>query len=138
MYRILIADDMKSWQTINTKLIKYCLGEKVQITTASSAQEAYNVVIENLNRPFDLILTDLQMETTFVPETAGEWLIEQIKLLPEYRNVCILVISASPDIQNIAKRLEVSFIKKSNLIASPQTLFYLLEEKNFILTQNDK
>jgi len=132
MYKVLIVDDMKSWQTINTKLMQKFLNGDVEITQTSSAKEAYQKALENKNEPFDIILTDLQMETDFSPKVAGEWLVEQIKMQPEYKNTFILLISASFGIQNIAKRLDVAYIRKSNLVSSPQALFYMLEENNFI------
>ncbi len=133
MYRVLIVDDMKSWLTVNSKLIQKVMGDTVHISQANSAKEAYNTIIENINKPFDLILTDLQMESDFEPDTAGEWFVKQVQTLEQYKNIFIIVISAAGNVKDIAEKLNVSYIRQADLMAHPLKLTYLLEEANFIL-----
>lgn len=133
MYRVLVVDDMKSWLAVNSKLVNNFLGEKTHITVASSAIEANNIILENVNKPFDLILTDLQMESDFLPKLAGEWLVENIKTYEQYKNAFIILISASPDIKDVAERNNVAYISKAELIKFPEKLAYILQEENFIM-----
>ena len=52
------------------------------------------------------------MESNFLPKLAGEWLIEQIQMLKEYKNTKIVIISASPDIERIAQKYNVEYLSK--------------------------
>lgn len=135
MYRVLVVDDMKSWIAVNSKLVNEFLGENVQITVASSALEADSIVLESINKPFDLILTDLQMESDFLPKHAGEWLVEKIKTYEQYKNVFIILISASSDIKDVAARNKIAYISKAELIKFPEKLAYSLQEENFIMAE---
>ena len=113
MYRVLVVDDMKSWIAVNSKLVNEFLGENVQITVASSALEADSIVLESINKPFDLILTDLQMESDFLPMMAGEWFVKQIKTYSKYyKDTKVVIVSASPSIDKIAERNEVLYLPK--------------------------
>ena len=62
--KILIADDNIGWLNFHTKLIYELYDKLFEITTAHSASEALNILKQNNDVPFSLILTDLQMETT--------------------------------------------------------------------------
>ena len=65
-----------------------------------------------IDTPYDVIFTDMQMESNFLPKLAGEWLIEQIQTFQEYKNTKIVIISASPNIEQIAKKYDVEYISK--------------------------
>ena len=115
MKRVLIVDDMKSWREFNKNIVKE-LFTFVEIVTADSAREAYDKLLENNETPFDVVITDLQMEDDFSPKYAGEWLVEQIKTFKNYINTKIIMISASYNIRVIAENLGVSCIPKGTAI----------------------
>ena len=60
--KILIVDDSSAWIEFHTKLIKDLYGKLFDITTASSASEALNIIKKNSDFPFALIISDMQME----------------------------------------------------------------------------
>ena len=111
--KILVTDDMKGWRDFNSTVMYELFGENIIVDTAESAFEGYNKVLENNNEPYDIILTDLQMEEDYAPKLAGEWLVEQIKTLSNYYKTKIVMISASYNIRHIADNLGVECIPKS-------------------------
>lgn len=113
MKRFLVVDDSQGWVNHHKFNIKYILGENdIEITTANSAREADTILSANIDNPFDIIFTDMQMESDFLPLNAGEWLIRQVQFYPEYKNTRIIIISASPQIEKIAEKYGVEFIPK--------------------------
>ena len=98
MKRVLIVDDIKGWRDYHSAVVAELFGGDCEIVMAESAKEGYDKVLENNNTPFDIIITDLQMETDFEPKYAGEWLVEQIKTLKNYYNTKIIIISATYNI----------------------------------------
>lgn len=111
--RILIVDDSRGWLDYHKSNLSRMYGDEIELVTASSAREGYDVVYSNLKPPFDLIISDLQMEWDFEPKHAGEWFIEQVKLLNEYKNVPIIIMSASYNVRSVANRLEVNCLPKA-------------------------
>lgn len=109
MKKVLIVDDVKGWRDYNSNIVKE-LFEDVEIETANSAQEAYDILLQE--KPFDFIITDLQMEDTFEPKFAGEWLVEQIKTFSRYNNTKVVIISASYNARHIAESYGVECIPK--------------------------
>ena len=122
MKKILIVDDQEGWQNFNKQAMYETFGENIKIQTASSAQEGYNILLENLSEPFDIIITDMQMEDDFAPKMAGEWLIEQAKSLSFCCRTKIVIISASPQIKNVAETYGVDYIPKSTAVASQEAI----------------
>lgn len=112
MTKILIVDDIKGWRDYHS-FIMQGLFENAEIQTAESAREGYDKLLENNNSPFDIILTDLQMESDFEPKFAGEWFVEQIKTFKNYLNTKVVIISASYNIKTIAESLGVESISKT-------------------------
>ena len=112
MKRVLIVDDIASWRKFNTEAVIQILGKDIVIETADCASNAYNLLLENNSTPFDIILTDLQMENDYLPKYAGEWLVEQIKTLPNYYKTKIIIISASLYAKIVAKNNNVDYILK--------------------------
>ena len=113
MKKFLVIDDSQGWINHHEFNIKYILGEdNVKITTANSAREADAILSANIDKPFDVIFTDMQMESDFLPLNAGEWLIKQARFYPEYKNTRIIIISASPKIEKIAEKYKVEYIPK--------------------------
>ncbi len=126
--KVLIVDDLKSWLLFHGEIIHSLYGDSVEIILSSSAREALKVLNENIENPFDIILTDLQMESDFEPKCAGEWLIEEIKNIKTYAKTPIVIISAMHNIEWVAKKHEVDFIPKNRLVDN-KLLMKLMFEK---------
>ena len=124
--KILIVDDIKGWRDYHSIIISN-LFPNVDIQTADSAREGVDMVLENSNEPFDIILTDMQMEADFEPKYAGEWLIEQIKTFKNYSKTKIVIISAAYNIDFIAKNYGVEYIRKSTARNFPDSYNFLKE-----------
>ena len=86
--------------------------ENLEIETACSANEALAKLEVSVDAPYDVIFTDMQMESNYLPKLAGQWLIEQIQMFKEYNKTKIVIISASPNIELIAKKYGVSYLSK--------------------------
>ena len=113
MKRILIVDDSQKWIDFHTiSLTKVFAVKEIEIETVLSAREGVEKLELFQDEPFDIILTDMQMEADFLPLMAGEWFIRQIQLFKEYKNSKIVIISAAPDIAQIAARYGVDYIPK--------------------------
>jgi len=125
--KILIVDDIQSWRNFNAHLIR-ALFKNTEIHFASSASEAYNTALVNMEHPYDIILTDLQMESDYEPDHAGQWFVRELKLLKQYKNTFIIIISASSDIRYVTEKLGVEYIPKSTLVHSNLALQLKLEE----------
>lgn len=126
--RILIAEDSPEWQRFHTSLLK-SYKTQLDFIVVSSARDALTMIEKNIKTPYDLILTDLQMETEFLPEFAGEWLVKQIKNISEYKNVPVIIISAAYNIGFIAERLGAESLSKRSLVNNPDSYFLMLDEK---------
>lgn len=113
--KILIVDDIPGWIRFHINNLNALKINNLEIDTAQSAQQALNKIELEINAPYDVIFTDMQMESNYLPKLAGEWLIEQIQTFKEYKNTKIVIISASPDIKNIAKKYDVLYISKSTI-----------------------
>lgn len=113
MKKILIVDDVPGWIRFHKNNIEYLNLENIEIDSASSAIEGVSKIEASIDAPYDVIFTDLQMESNFLPLLAGEWFIKQIKTYKEYNNSRIVIVSASPSIERIAQRNEVEFLPKN-------------------------
>lgn len=113
MKRILIVDDIPGWVRFHEQNIRHLNIPNIEIDTAISAREALSKLEVSIDNPYDVIFTDLQMESDFLPKYAGEWLIEQIKTFKEYNSTKIVIISASPNIRIIAERNQVLYLSKT-------------------------
>ena len=88
MKKALIVDDVKGWRDYNSSILQEIYGENIEIKTADNAYQAYEILLQEI--PFDIIITDLQMESTYAPKLAGEWLIEQIRTFNRYINTKVI------------------------------------------------
>jgi CheY-like chemotaxis protein len=114
MNKILIVDDVPGWVRFHKTNLEYLNIDNLQIDEAYSANEALSKIEASIDEPYDVIFTDMQMESNFLPKLAGEWLIEQIKTYDKYyKDTKIVIISASPNIERIAKKYEVLYIPKT-------------------------
>ena len=122
--RVLVVDDVKGWRDYHSAVLKSMFAG-VNIDTAESAREGYDKVLDNNTPPYDIILTDLQMETDFEPLYAGEWLVERIKEMKSYYKTKIVIISATYNIEMIADKYCVDFIRKSTARSFPDSYNFL-------------
>lgn len=111
--KILVVDDSRGWLEYHKSSLVEIYGDEFLIETAPSARQGYDMVYNNLKEPYDLIISDLQMEWDFDPKLAGEWFVEQVKKLKEYNLVPIIIVSATYNIRSIAQRLDVGCIPKA-------------------------
>ena len=124
MIRVLVADDSTGWRNFHQKMLSE-ISEEFEITVCEWARDAYDMVFQNIKTPFDLIITDLQMESDFLPLYAGEWLTERVQELSSYNNTPIIMISATYNIKNIADNYGVECLPKS--VAVNDLLSYKLK-----------
>ena len=110
--RVLIVDDVIGWVRFHKNNLEYLNIPNLEIDTANSALQALSKVEVSIANPYDVIFTDMQMESNFLPKLAGEWLIEQIQMMKEYKNTKIVIISASPSINLIAQKYGVEYVSK--------------------------
>lgn len=110
--RMLIVDDVPGWVRFHRNNLEYLNITNLEIDTANSALQALSKVEVSIDNPYDVIFTDMQMESNFLPKLAGEWLIEQIQMMKEYKNTKIVIISASPSINLIAQKYGVEYVSK--------------------------
>ena len=128
MNKILLVDDTKSWIIFHKNTISSILGDYFQITTADCAKEALNIIRKNISNPFDIIITDLQMENDFEPRLAGEWLVERIQEIKEYSTSKIIIISAVYNIETIAKKYKVECISKNMLVRNQLLMKFMFQK----------
>lgn len=112
MKRVLIVDDSTNWLHYHREAVKEILKEDVVIDLANSAQQGVEKITASIDEPYDIILTDMQMEPDFIPLYAGEWFIKQVKFFNEYKKTKIIIISAASNIRQIAENYGVSYIPK--------------------------
>ena len=111
--KVLVVDDQSGWRNFNSQAVYDILGNDTAVDVASSAAEGYSKLLESKEKPYDYLLTDMQMESDYLPKLAGEWLIEQAKNLSFCYKTKIIIISATPQIRNIAENYGVFCIPKS-------------------------
>ncbi len=126
--RILIAEDSNEWQRFHSSLLKNYDKYDVDFVICDCAKDALTLVQESLKAPYDIILTDLQMETDFLPDFAGEWLVKQIKTFKEYAKTPVVIISATYNIAFVAHTLGVKYLSKRTLVNNPDTYYFMLDE----------
>ncbi|MDD3436386.1 MAG: response regulator [Candidatus Gastranaerophilales bacterium] len=126
--KILVVDDSRGWLDYHRSVLREIYGAEFAVYTANSARNGYDMIYNSLREPYDLIISDLQMELDFEPKHAGEWFIEQVQRLKEYKNTPVLIISATYNIKSIADRLEVSCLPKS-IAARDLTSYKLVLEE---------
>lgn len=125
--KILAVDDSFDWLNIHNTVTRGVFGENIEIVCASSAFEALNIYKDEYKEnPFDLVITDLQMESDYEPMYAGEWLIKEILTLNFEQK--ILIISSTLNISQIANSFNVDYLSKRTIISDPQSYNIKLEE----------
>ena len=124
MIKILIVDDVKGWRDYHSSRVKEVFLD-AEIVTADSARVGYDKLLEHNEMPFDIILTDMQMESDFEPKYAGEWFVEQIKTFKNYSKTKVVIISAAYNVKHIAKVLNVECIPKATARNFPDSYLML-------------
>lgn len=109
--KILIVDDSSKWITYHKSAIEQIFSD-ARIDTAQSAKDGADKLIFSINEPYDVILTDMQMEPDFLPLFAGEWFIKQIQFFKEYKNTKIIAVSAAENLKHIAEKYRVDYLPK--------------------------
>lgn len=140
MLKILIVDDSGGWRNFHKEAIEKIFDkEEIIIKTAESARSGYNEILFAAKEPFDLIVTDLQMESDFSPMIAGEWLVRQIQNFTQYKNSKILIVSAMYNIDMTAELLGVESLSKRLLLSGSGLPFKLkLEEMGYNISNKEK
>ena len=114
--KILVVDDSHSWRIFHKNNLEEIFIEKdisdYKIDIAENAQQGYDFVMQNNDNPYDLIITDLQMEEDFAPKYAGEWFVEQVKTFSKYFKTKIVICSGCYNIKQIAETLSTDYIPK--------------------------
>ena len=133
MLKVLITDDSEGWRNFNRDAVLSIFGEEnVEISLANSAIDGYDTMLQHDKNPFDLIISDLQMESDFAPMSAGEWFVTQVKNTRSHFNTKILIVSGMYNIEFIADKLDVVFLSKRMLVAGGELPLKLkLEEMGF-------
>ena len=126
--RALVVDDIRGWIDYHSMILR-SLFQNIEIETAESARAGYDKILENESTPYDIILTDLQMESDFEPLYAGEWLVERIKEMKNYYKTKTVIISATYNINMIADRYGVDYIRKSTARSFPDSYNILKSDK---------
>ena len=111
---MLIVDDSSSWRRYHKDCIEQLYKDKYDITLAASAAQANDLLYAEVDETYDIILTDIQMESDYLPLYAGEWLIEQIQNFDAYKNSRVIIISAAMNIKFIAEKYNVEYIRKAD------------------------
>lgn len=124
--KILVVDDIEGWREYHKKILLELFSE-AEIVLAESAKEGYDKLMEYNKTPFDIIITDLQMESDFEPQYAGEWFIEQIKSFKNYLNTKVVIISGAYNIHHIAEINGVECIPKPTAYRFPQAYSLLVD-----------
>ena len=118
--KILIVDDSFSWQDYHKNVIEEIFLEKdftdFTIDLASSAKEGYDFILQNNKTPYDLIISDLQMEDDYEPKYAGEWFVEQVKTFSSFFKTDIIISSGCYNIKQIAENLKVDYMPKRAIV----------------------
>lgn len=116
MKKILVVDDSYSWREFHKNALDEIFIEisedDYQIDLAENARDGYTAVMQNNSSPYNLIISDLQMEDDFVQKYAGEWFIEQVKTFKSYTNTHIIISSGCFNIRQIAESLNVNYVPK--------------------------
>lgn len=110
--KILIVDDSQKWVGWHESAVREIYNNNVIVDKAFSASQGVEKLTSSVDEPYDIIFTDMQMETNYLPLYAGEWFIKQIKFFNEYKNTKIIIISAASNIRQIAENYDVDYIPK--------------------------
>lgn len=125
MKKILVVDDSPAWRAFHKNNIEEIFIEldikDYKIDYGISGREGYDFVMQNNDNPYDLIISDLQMEEDFAPKFAGEWFVEQVKTFNKYFNTKIIICSGCYNIKQIAENLSADYMPKRVAVSDINT-----------------
>ena len=124
MKKILIVDDVKGWRDYHSLVLSELFPDSL-ILKAESARKGYDLLMENNDKPFDIIISDLQMENDFEPKYAGEWFVEQVKSFKSHNKAKVVIVSAAYNVKHIADQLYGSCIPKPTAYNFPDSYCFL-------------
>lgn len=125
--RFLIVDDSYDWIKYHYANIQNTMPD-AEIDIAMSGFEGLNKVLSKEADYYDVIFSDMQMEDVDSEDYAGTWLIKQLSASNKCEKSKIVIISAVYNIEQVAKNLNVDYLSKSSLVASPSAFEYKLKE----------
>lgn len=126
--RILIAEDTPEWQKFHSSLLKTYDKFQLEFDIAPDARAALELAQKSIDNPYDLILSDLQMESDFHPLMAGEWFVKEVKNIPQYSMVTVVLVTAAYNIAFIAHTLGAGYLSKRTLVSNPDSYYFMLDE----------
>lgn len=128
-FKILIVDDSPEWIKYHLSLLNSYSGpDCFDIDFEMSAKSGFNRVLKNSKTPYNLIISDLEMEEILEESYAGAWFVRNILKREECKDSKIIIISGSHDIKEVAEEFKVDFIPKHILHNNPDILGYKLKE----------
>ena len=116
MKKIFAVDDHIEWLNFYKSILPEYFDD-FSYTTAMSAKEGIKTVDAHPDNYFDFILSDLEMETDTPERCAGMYFIKNILHKTDKKKITI--ISASFNIDSVAKELGVKYIAKRSLVHNP-------------------
>jgi len=125
--RFLIVDDSYDWVKYHRENVQKSMPD-AEIDIAMSGFEALNRVLAREENYYDVIFSDMQMEDVDDEDYAGIWLIKRLLASNKCTKNKIVIISAVYNISKVAKNLNVDYLSKSSLVASPSAFEYKLKE----------
>ena len=127
--KILAVDDSFECIKFHRKLFNYLFADTdFELDFEMSARAGYNKVLGSADEPYNLIISDLEMENMEDEVYAGIWFVRNILQREECRDSRIIIVSGSYDIDRIAEGLGVYYIPKNELFKNPLLMKYKLEE----------
>jgi len=129
MMKILIVDDSMEWVKFHINLLNQFFEKgSAEIYFEMSAKSGFNRVLKEAKSPYDIIISDLEMEKMQDDSYAGSWFVRNILARKECCSSKIIIISGSYDISDIAKGFNVDFIPKDVILNNPQALLYYCKQ----------
>ena len=123
--RVLLVDDNPSILEILSMMLR---SENLEIETANDGAAALDLITNELQGNFDIIITDYQM-----PVIDGQKFAETLKKYDEYKNIPIILVT-----QEIHRKYEndEKFKVFDKILYKPITKDSLIESKNLLLEKS--
>ena len=124
--RVLLVDDNPSILEILSMMLR---SENLEIETANDGAAALDLITNELQGNFDIIITDYQM-----PVIDGQKFAETLKKYDEYKNIPIILVT-----QEIHRKYEndEKFKVFDKILYKPITKDSLIESKNLLLEKSE-
>lgn len=124
--RVLLVDDNPSILEILSMMLR---SENLEIETANDGAAALDLITNELQGNFDIIITDYQM-----PVIDGQKFAETLKKYDEYKNIPIILVT-----QEIHRKYEndEKYRVFDKILYKPITKDSLIESKNLLLEKSE-